>query len=189
MKNCRVFNKVGLVAFAAVLTVGVSVQAADMASGLEKLAEISAKVSVAKANLAKAANKGDVMGAAEAARRSSAADSAMAEATAAFTAMERALAAGNNDAASAALQDLKAAGQKVVGALNVGAGSPEGDTRGEEPKKEDKQGKKSSDDSYDSPNIGEKLGDTSDLQGLFDDLFKDFWSATGGAGDSDATPQ
>jgi hypothetical protein len=185
MKQYRVFNKVAVVAFAAVLAACVSVQAADVAGGLEKLSEISAKVTEAKAKLAEAANKGDVMGAAEAARRAQAADTAMAEAMAAFSAFERALAAGNNDAAAAALENLRAAGQKVVGALSGPV--PEEGAGDEEPKKEEPKEEK--DDSWDPPNTGENLTDTEGLRSLFDDLFKDFWNATGGIGDSDATPE
>jgi hypothetical protein len=112
MKKRCLLKKTGLVAMVMVMTALVQAQAVDMAAASGILADIAVMAVQAKANLAVAANSGDVDAIADATKRADAVDAAMAEALEAFATLE------NNPDDIGAIEDMEAARQKADDALN-----------------------------------------------------------------------
>lgn len=138
MKKCSIFGKVALVASSAFLAVCLSVQAADMAAALEKLADISAKVAATKAELAEAASKGDVATAGKIAKKSQELDGALADANEALKALQNALEGGNERAAEVAMERIARAEEQVNKVKVEKPELPGDDTPGDKPKDDPK---------------------------------------------------
>ncbi|MCF7817586.1 MAG: hypothetical protein K9M54_06870 [Kiritimatiellales bacterium] len=185
------FNITILSVVAVVLMASVPVRA-DLATASGTLAEVATLTVQAKANLASAANSGDVNAIADAAKRADAVDAAMAEAQDAFSALERAVAGNDQDAAAAASDDLDAARQKAFDAL-FGA-VPEASPQSEHAKWV--EGQKNTGGgpgrAYDPPNIYDRPWDTQGLRSFYQGLFGTIWESQGNRGgfnDRDATPE
>lgn len=192
MKTNYFFQKISLIAAMVVATTLIQVQAVDMASASGTLADIAVMAVQAKANLAGAANDGDVGAIADATKRADAIDAAMADAQEAFSAKENAQDQASADAADEALD---AAHQKADDALNGAV--PEA-----APKSAQDVWKESTtntgggpQDAYNSPNIYNVPWHSAAMQSAYSSMFNNVFVSGGGSsanstsfGDNDATP-
>jgi len=191
MKTNHFLKKISLVAFSAAMVA--QVQAADLAAASGTLADIAVMNVQAKANLATAANAGDVGAIAEAAKRSDAVDAAMADAQKAYASKESAQDQAAEDAAD---QALDAAREKADSALN----GPVPEATQKSAKAVFKESKTNTgggpQDAYDAPNIYDIPWQSAGLRSTYSSLFTSVFSAGGGTtansnnfGDNDATPE
>lgn len=188
MKKRCLLKKTGLVAMVMVMTALVQAQAVDMAAASGILADIAVMAVQAKANLAVAANSGDVDAIADATKRADAVDAAMAEALEAFATLE------NNPDDIGAIEDMEAARQKADDALNgaVPEATPESMHVLWKESQENTGGGPGR--AYDPPNIYDRPWHSQGLRHFYQGVFGNAWSASahGGShvfGDRDATPE
>ncbi len=191
MKKHHFLKKTGLVAMVVAMASLVQVQAVvDMAAATGTLADIAVMAVQAKANLAVAANNGDIDEIADATKRADAIDAAMSEAQKAFAAMESAVAQNDEAAAAEALGNLNDSWKKANDALNGAV--PEAT-----PKSLKEQWKESTTNTgggpgqaYDPPNIYDVPWQSAGLRAVYAAQFGNFFIAGGSSfGDSDATPE
>ena len=183
MKNHHFFNKVGMAAIAVAMTSFVQVKAADTAAANVALAEIASMAGQAQADLASAANSGDLNAVAEATQRADALSAALGDAVAAVKAMA---AATDETATASAKAALASATQKAYEAFT---GQKSGKTGGAS----GKSGK-----AGDPPNIHDTPWKSAGLRSVGQGMFpiSNFSGSGAGAGygerdygDRDATPE
>ena len=191
MKKHHFLKKTGLVAMVVAMASLVQVQAVvDMAAATGTLADISVMAVQAKANLAAAANNGDIDEIADATKRADAIDAAVTEAQKAFTVTENAVAQNDEAAAAEALASLNSSWKKANDALNGAV--PEATPKGAHDKWKESQtntgggpGK-----AYDPPNIYDVPWQSDGMRAVYAAEFGNFFIAGGNSfGDSDATPE
>ena len=115
MKKNYFLQKAGSVVAVAMVATLVQVQAADMAAANGTLANVAVMAVQAKANLASAANGGNIDAVSEAMKRADAVDAALTSAKEALAALD---VAQNANDESAAMKALDAAQQRALAALN-----------------------------------------------------------------------
>ena len=182
MKKHHIIEKAGMVAILVAMTSFVQVQAADTAAANASLAEVAAMAGQAQADLATAANSGDLNAVAKATQRADAITAALEEAVAAVKAMA---AASDETATASAEAALASAVQKASEAFGQMSGKT-GGTSG----KNSKPG--------DPPNIHDTPWKSAGLRSVGQGMFpiSNFSESGGGAGygerdygDRDATPE
>lgn len=194
MKKQQFFKKAGLIALIAVMGSFGQAQAADLADASGILADIAVMAVQAKANLAVAANSGDVDAIAEAVKRADAVDAAMSEALAAYNALETATEENDDDAAEEAFADMETARQKANDALNGAVPEATPASMHSLWKESQKNTGGGPGRSYDPPNIYDRPWHSQGLRHFYQGVFGTAWSASanGGShvfGDRDATPE
>ncbi|MCK4564361.1 MAG: hypothetical protein KAU94_06785 [Verrucomicrobia bacterium] len=197
MKKHHFLKKTGLVAMVVAMASLVQVQAVvDMAAATGTLADIAVMAVQAKANLAAAANSGDIDAIADATKRADAIDAALSEAQAALAATESAVAQNDEAAAAESIGDVDTAWKKANDALNGAV--PEAT-----PKSLKEQWKESTTNTgsgpgqaYDPPNIYDVPWQSAGLRAVYAAQFGNVYVSGGGSfanstsfGDSDATPE
>lgn len=181
---------VSVVAVAMIATL-IQVQAADMAAASGTLADVAVMAVQAKANLAVAANSGDINAVSEAMKRADAVDSALASAQEALAALDIAKTPGDESAATSALDSAR---QKAFDALNGPVPEAVQPSVHDQWKESQTNTGGGPGRAYDPPNIYDVPWQTQGLRHFYQSMFGNFWSASshGGShsfGDRDATPE
>ena len=189
MKKHHFLKKTGLVAMVVAMASLVQVQAVvDMAAATGTLADIAVMAVQAKANLAAAANNGDIDEIADATKRADAIDAAVTEAQEAFAAMERAVAQNDEAAAAEALGDLNDSWKKANDALNGAV--PEATPKSLKEQESTTNTRSGPGKAYDPPNIYDVPWQSAGMRAVYAAQFGNFFIAGGSSfGDSDATPE
>lgn len=202
MKNNQ-FRKIGLVAAVAITTALGQVQAVDMAQASGTLAGIAVMSVQGNANLAAAANSGNVDAIAAATKSAKAINAASREAQQAFSALESAVAGNDKAAIEAAEGALEEARKKADVALNGTTPQPVAPKTDEDDSKSKKEQWKESTsnisggsaDAYDPPNIYDVLWKSAGARSVSDSMFITKYVVGGRSlgglsfNDSEATPE